>query len=999
MTLWTVETKAEAYDLSGRVHHGRLTEPAVDLSQAPRADLTLENSGVTNEVLTVGTQVDIKRGNELVFPGVVETPLLSSDGQGDRVETTLIHEGYQRLRQLRCLAYQFDESGGAHTTRDGVRVNPWNWPIVREPGSALDENGQELAAAGVTLTEAVEALVGTQLVLVAQQRDNRWLRPSNIYTTGNKLRVYQDDTAGDERPALQRRRDGGDGFVATTTSDTVETIPMENGPRAIEQMGDVTKAKVVLIGVRDASKNDPSVEACRNARKSTRTYSRISLTHTQGVNGTGLDKWEGTVDLTGDGASQKNSVGLRLSIPGSGGSSDTTRVLAIKLVATTTSDTGVTIGTAETYQNPVTFTAGDENFVDVDLLGRTRLNGLAQVRSWTESDGSANPSPHWDIHIDANLDAHFQERRGATVTGHTYGPGDANVTMLDHEFYGADVAHQVQGLGAGKGRSRVQTAPELNATDFDNGGLRHPENDPDGAARYGRAARTMVWRNEGQQDPGALLREARAFAKLHEHPRERVEMTVRGERIRYFATGDEIQLDHPRTRSNSPHRVQRIEREWGDAIQELVKVTLGENPDRVLDRLRSAAENARNSANRPQPGQAVTGLNGQGTQADAFNWGIYSFAISDGQAVDRVLLEMTTLPWTAGARPSEHAHSVDVEHPSHSHTVEVTHPAHSHTVEVTHPAHNHTVEVTHPAHNHSISTTSGGGGGTITSPIQSDGSSEFVASGTSNTWTHDIPNADGNGILASVSVESNNNDEFEIEIICKEKNHDNLPVFAVGGVVKFDTDLLVSFFVPTRYEGGTLEVNLNNPSSSSDATFDADVVDFWEISNHAHAVDDTSTTELGTTSSETSSEELGTTQAETSDAALGTTQAETTESSGGLNYGIFQFTGDQGGQNDDPVYAKDLEWGVDVDTDAAGIPNDWANDRDPMTWGKRLKAQTVRVDITGYLERNAQNLIKSGVHHVYIKGVADTGGSKENQDGLTHVSITPIIKTREEERV
>lgn len=621
----------------------KYSESSESLAEPPRSTFTVENpGGVEAHLLANGKEYYVRRNNQRRFHGIIVSPEPRQEvNRGSVVEVQGIQLGYKLLQARQCDSYDFDEDGDPATTRDGVTINPWRYFAFRDPDGALDANGNTPAIHGVNFADVFRCLIGTKFIHQIDFQDNSYLLASQWADQANGVQVYRDGRTGDRRGWLQRVRDG-DGFAA---GDTIETIELMNGDPNIDVMGDVSTVKVVLIGDYDGS-NDVQVRACRNAGEGSRTYSSITLTRTDSFAGTSLAKWEGTVDLSSDGVTQKNRVGLEFTVPGSAGDSATTKIAYCYVEAVTVSDTGITEGTIETYSNPVTFADDSENYFDGDLLGFNRLDAAERVRKLTESDGAVNPSPHWDAWIDHTEQFHFEERRGEDKSNLEYSFEQGNLRVISHEYYGDELAFQTIALGAGSGTAQTRI---VSKADFDTGGGLY-DSDRDPANGASKDHRVMKFVDGNETSATNLLRKARAFHKLHRDPQEHFNVELEAEYVPYFNVGDSIPVKNIPTRTNEPLRVVRLQRDWQPNQGEDISAEIGQHREGFAQRLRGASGKADTITIRPQPAKQTLGLSGNGIPFDKNHLGKYAFSIPDGSLVDRVFLRMETLPYQAPAK-------------------------------------------------------------------------------------------------------------------------------------------------------------------------------------------------------------------------------------------------------------------------------------------------------------------------------------------------------------
>lgn len=656
------------------VTRGDYDEASLVLDEPPRASFTVHDpSGVlAQSLLKEGKEFEIRRGvngttGERRFLGIIETPEVVDDEQGGHITIRGVHKGYAMLRQHMTDTYDYDEDGAAITTRDAVTVNPWRFFIARKTGGDLDVRGEPLPLRGITFDNVFKHIIGTKFIHQIDCTDNSYFRGSQVYATTNAAQVYRDGPSGDLRPFLQRLRSSATGFAA---GSSIDTIPLENGSPNIDVMGDITQVTVRLIGILAGSQN-PTVAVTRNARHATPTYSTgetetaVNILEDDAVTDTGMDIWtytftSGELPNTAD----KNSLGVKITFAGSAGDSTTTKIQYIEVECITASDTGISEGTIDAYNNPVALRTGDidpGDWVETDLsTAKNRLEAAEMLRRLTES-ASSNPSPHWDAWIDANLAFHFKERRGAAITGHDYSFAAGNLRTISHRFIGTELAYQTVAYGAGSGDAQTRI---VSKAEFSAGGLYDSANDPAVTATYGNLPRVLRFVDANEVSPTNLLRKARAFHKLHRAPIESIEVEIEPEHIRFFDVGDSITIKNIRTRTTGAKRVVALRRSWDGSSMEKLRVTLGEPIDDFARDNAVQGQRHETLVIRGQPGSATSGVTGGGVHATKDYYGVFAFAIPDGVPVDRVALKITTVPWQITSRGGASPDNVNHEHDS-----------------------------------------------------------------------------------------------------------------------------------------------------------------------------------------------------------------------------------------------------------------------------------------------------------------------------------------------
>ena len=469
--------------------------------------------------------------------------------------------------------------------------------------------------------------------------------PSTTAGTPQYLQVYRDGPTGDIRPALQRPRTG-DTFAAGLD---VETIPLENGDQNIDPMGDISACSVLLIGQLNGTQ-DPTLEVSKNARNTpNRTYTSITLTRLSNYLGSGLTAWSGSASIP-DNPNTNNSLAFRITIPGSSSDTATTKVQYMRFTATTRPDTGLSEGTIAQYSNPVAFPSGDQDWLETDLSALpNRLDAMERVRTLTESAGGNNTSPHWDMMIDDQLRFHFVERRGQDVLNHDYSFANANLEVVEHEYYGKEVAFQTIAYGAGSGSATVRIVSKADYdTDY---GLYDADRDPGGLTRlHGDLPRVLPFVDSNETGYSSLLRKARAFHKLHRDPIENFSVKVDSEHLRYFTVGDRIRVIDLPSRVDGFLRVVGLRRNFSGSGKERLDVRLGEPVDDFASHLASTATETEINSVRAAPSPIDAGVAGNGYKFDKDHYAICRFGIPDGKRLKGLWVKFTTVPWTGSVK-------------------------------------------------------------------------------------------------------------------------------------------------------------------------------------------------------------------------------------------------------------------------------------------------------------------------------------------------------------
>ena len=420
-------------------------------------------------------------------------------------------------------------------------------------------------------------------------------------------------------------------------------------------MYDITTAPVLEL-CRDAG--DASGAALVN--ETARTYTSVTLTHTANYNGSTLDAWTGTVDLSSDGATEKGMLGFRIGIEGADGSAATTKLYYAYLLPTTVSDVDLTEGTAGTYSNGQTLVdsngttlrggvvGNEEDWIEGNFLGARRNEAIERIRTTTVSDPTVNTSPHWDFHIDVDLQYHWQERRGTDKT-REYSFDAKNLLGVKHIYDGEEVAYQTIAYGAGSGSSVTRI---VNKREFSAGGLYDSDRDPTGTptkVELSNVARVMEFVDSDETSILTLHRKAYAFHKLHRDFIQHFSARILTEFVRFFETGDGVLVKNFETRTNATLRVTKLRRRFSATNVEELVPTFGDPPVVATAALGASQEiRSETLTVRTPQGTGTTGLSGPGYFFDKDHISMVPFFVPPG--VERAFLRITTLPWQANAK-------------------------------------------------------------------------------------------------------------------------------------------------------------------------------------------------------------------------------------------------------------------------------------------------------------------------------------------------------------
>lgn len=717
---------------------------------------------------------------------------------------------------------------------------------------------------------------------------------------------------------------------------------------------------------------NPTLQLCRNAVEPSRTYTAVTLTPLTNYNNSGFDAWTGSITFAGSEVN-KNSLAYKITLPGPNTDTASTKIFYIKVIATTVPDTGLTEGSIAAYDNPFDF-HGEENWIATDMQGFNRMEAMEKVRNMTEADIAVNPNPHWDIWIDENLALHFAQRRGGTPAGfRTYSFAAKNLRKIRHEYYGGELAYQTIAYGAGSGiaQTRIVSKEAYVGT---LGGLYDADRDPSGATRlYGDLPRVLSFVDSNEVSAVALLRKARAFHRLHRNPIENVELALQNEAIPAFGVGDSIRVTNYKTRTNGSLRVINLSRSWsGDDIED-VQVEVGQKTDGLLDDLNSGRSQAKTISIRAQPNEGTTGISGDGIYFTDTIYGVYRFPVQDGRTVERVFLDITTLPWSITSRgglSATHTHAATAGDGQTGAGAGITDARGVSSSAAPHVVLGGRTSIAVPSNGSfssftTVGTFSAGASETLADYIMGQvysynddsivhnydvevqvtrNSSGAVVAPANFTSPTDAaaPQVDNNGALAAAT--------YDDTIYTATQFCEDFTTALVSGQ-------LYNVQIRVRLRGGVSGTGYTDQFGVNAAVF----------FNHLH---------------------------DRLDHQHNITIAPSGAHTHPFDFGIWQFDGDAGNGTGNPVYGTGIRCAVDPPgVTTQGIPNNFANERVPIVFGTSTQPQTIRIDVTGYMAAAPGGGIADGVHAVYFLGTAGTGNVK----ALGVVSVTPIFKFREAE--
>lgn len=643
--LFTIRQSTDGFDLPDIIS-GNYEEAQIEFDKKPMFHLNVPNiSGIEMYRLTAGKEIEIRRAGALGITGIIDIPT-GEQGEGlSKVDLKGIHKGYAMLEAFECQDWSFAEgyaSTSLTTVKNAVVMNPWDWFIFRAPNGTLGVDNLPPAVDGVPFEDAFKCLIGTKAVWQMDFQDNSVFMPSQINAVANTVQVFRDGPQSQTRAALQRVRNG----ATFKTGVAIESIPWQQNSPDCSVMGTVSTVSVIFIGKRDAASNNITVDVCRNASAGlgSRTYTNVPLTFTANSPVTGLDKWVGSITISGAEA-VKNSLGFRVNIAG-GATATSTYVYYGRIGAVVTSETGIAEGTIATYANPSTFGGNGYNFIETNVQGDNRVKAIEKIRQQTVSDSAVNPNPHWDCWVDGALAFHFSQRRGSAITK-TYSFPEGNLRKISHKYDGTQIAYQTVAIGSGSGSAAnaIKVRGDTTLYTAANDWIANPS-----TATYGKLAKQLSFIDSGESSMVTLYRKAQAFHKLHKAPIEKIDIKITAEHITYFGTGDSITIDNLNTRTAAATRVIYVKRSFSGDDREKLDVTLGQPDVTMFDHQAGSSGAAKEIVIRNLPADAAQGLAGNGIYFDKDHYGVYSLNIPEGANVERVALRLATQPWQATSK-------------------------------------------------------------------------------------------------------------------------------------------------------------------------------------------------------------------------------------------------------------------------------------------------------------------------------------------------------------
>lgn len=941
LTNITATVKKLPSDFTLPTERGYYEEAPFDVHEGPTCEVLLgDGDGSLQTEVAIGDRVDVQEGAALRFTGYVQKRKRVRGANGHQLALKLRHRGYHQLRSEPCDPYTYDEDGDPITDRDAVKVNTWDWRIFRSPfGNTLDADGNPAPLDGLPHHQAFLALLGWRLEVMHRFLDNRFLRASDVVgTPGAQIQVLADSYDDEEVFSLQRVR-GALGYAVNSTP--IRLVPLESGDPNLSPMGNLDTVTLRFIGRQDSAASPPIVDVTRQGRAGSPTWEAITLTPTVNYLGSGLTLWEGTRTFTGPAG---NSLGVRIRIGGTS-TTETTRIYHMRAsCGLLASDTGIGVGAADIYTDPHGGTL-DKVWVDDDYEGLNRAEGLERLRTSTITNPAVSPGPHWDIYVDnqpLECFAYFQHRRGTDMATPVLDLAAGNITVLEHEEDGVQLAYQVIGVGGGTGTSQFTISDRV---EFTSGGLYSAARDPTGVTRLHKdAPQRLVYRDQGCTSRSELRRRTRAFFAERLDPTPFYRVKVVPFDARTYATGDAIPLQDATLGINTTLRVNGIKVSWDARSGHDVQVSLGRrdrSPEEMLGNGRSRANIDKKA---PLLAQGRSGVGGPGVNFTATKYGRATFSVPEGVEVDRVLLAMRTGPWqiySRGGAVEDHDHpAADIDVGLGGTTSgAIGEPPFSVNLNA----------------NINFPTSPSGlvdfGGVFAPSPAASPAKIDRC---TILLMAFNNSAAQHAGNITSAELVRVSTGEVVARSVQNVNSIDTTPQDASDTVPVTWKVLLRAVNSGEIVSGQTYKIRFNKVSTAGgNWTDDAGaIVDIDYL--HGHDVD----------------------------IAAGGAHEHPPK------FGVWQFDGDGGNGDGAPKLAVGVRFGVDVGTDTSGIPNNFTAQRHPLAFGDENSPVSVLVDVTNYVRTGPDGRIASGEHEVFFLATAYTG----NAQGLAVVQVTPILR-------
>jgi hypothetical protein len=557
----------------------------------------------------VGKGCLIYRNAVKMFNGVIEPRSFSKGSGKHTMDFGGPHQGYQHLTNRVCDYYRADNNSYAPV------VNPWRF------GRKTSDTDNTLID-GVRPEEIMKCLIGTKFIWQEWFENHDFLRWT---TTKPELVVY------DGVLKLPKTSDTSDDADAYATSGYVESIGLYNGDKHVDEMGNIISVTAKLVGSKSAT-YDPGIFVCRDADQSSPTWNEMTLTYD------GSSVWTGTFEFTDD-PTYKNQFGYYITLDGDG--TDSTEIDYARFDCVTLSDTSITEGTIDRYNDPNT----SDDTVAINLAGSTRLDAMEKVRKLTNTS-TEYADVHCDAYIDNDLQFHFTTQRGEDVS-QTFSFANKNLTLLNQDYDGL-IKNALIAVGAGEQPYAVTiTGSEMK--------------DTESIATYGQ--QTGYFIDTSIPDAPTLYKRARAYLEFMKEPRETLDVKITHDPELAWNTGDRVTIEDTEFDINNLYRVvSRKVTKHADNIEQ-IDIKLGTKSDTVGGLLKNIQDKFGNQEIITQGTGAPTNTLAAGLVYDSSRSAEYQFYVPKN--AQRVVISAKTHKFraysTAASGGTSHTHSISGE--------------------------------------------------------------------------------------------------------------------------------------------------------------------------------------------------------------------------------------------------------------------------------------------------------------------------------------------------
>jgi len=403
-------------------------------------------------------------------------------------------------------------------------------------------------------------------------------------------------------------------------SGQIESIPLYNGDKYVDEMGEITEVSATLVGEKYDTYN-PVLKVCRDASSTTPTWHTVSTSY----DGDGI--WTGTYTFS-DSPAIDNEFAFCLSMNGDGDGS--TNISYARFDCVTVSDTSVTAGSISAYDDPnVT-----DDTVAINLSGLTRLEAIEKVRKLTNTS-TVYADPNWDCYIDNDLELHFQEARGSDID-HTFSFNNTNLKKLHQKFDG-EIKNSLIAVGQGE---------EPYAVTITGSSLQ----DATSIATYGQ--KTGYFIDKSLPDAPTLYKRAKAYLKYMKDPRETVDVEITNDLALAWDVGDRIKVDDDELAlSDEYYRVVSRSIDYTQEDGETVDIELNSKSDTMADIFRNIQGKFNSQEVITQGTSAPSNTIAAGLVYDSTYAAEYTFYVPEN--AQRVLISAKTHKYRAYAKAAE----------------------------------------------------------------------------------------------------------------------------------------------------------------------------------------------------------------------------------------------------------------------------------------------------------------------------------------------------------